>query len=133
MLNLLDRSRLVRNAALATALAAPLLIASRGNADIIKKDDVMRGISMTRVQCDAILQAVWLNVHGRDFCVRYYISTVGGEGRRPVVLLEGDQIGPVKNGAWVEAPGTKDVDTADLVRVADNFSRMAKTTAIYLA
>lgn len=135
MLNLPNCSRLVRPVALAIALAAPLLIAGHGSADIIKKEDMLRGVSITREQCDAILQAVWVNAHGRDFCVRYYISTVGGEGRRPVVFLEGDKLG-VFNGktrTWNDPSRARDVDTAELVGIADGFSRMVKTTAIYLA
>jgi len=121
--------------ALAIAFAAPLLIASGGNAEIIRKDDMARGISMTREQCDKILHAVWVSAYGNDFCVRYYMSNVGGEGRRPVVFLQGDKLGPLdgKGRAWIDTSGTTDVDTADLVRFADGFSRMAKTTAIYLA
>ena len=45
------------------------------------------------VRCAAIPQTVWVNAYGRDFCVRYYMSTAGGEGRRPVVFLQGDQFG----------------------------------------
>jgi len=135
MLNGPDCSRLARNAALAIALSTPLLIAGNGNADIIKKDDMARGITMTRAQCDAILQAVWVSAYGNDFCVRYYMSTVGGEGRRPVVFLQGDQLGKLdpKTRTWIDTSGTKDADTDNLMRFADSFSRMTKTTAIYLA
>jgi hypothetical protein len=38
----------------------------------------------------------------RGFCVRYYLSTAGGEGTRPVVLLC-DHFGTVRNWQWVQA------------------------------
>jgi hypothetical protein len=135
MLNLWECSGLVRSATLAIALVAPLTIAADGNAEIIKVEDMARGISITREQCATILQAVWVNALGRDFCARYYMSTAGGEGRRPVVFLQGDKLGRLdgKAGTWVDTSESKDVDTDDLQRFADNFSRMTRTTAIYLA
>ena len=50
-------------------------------------------------------------------------------------IPEGDQFGPldIKTHNWKDTSGSADVDTADLVRFADSFSKMAKTTAIYLA
>jgi hypothetical protein len=128
-------SRRVRGAAFAIALVVPVLTATFGNAEIIKVEDMARGITMTREQCAAILEAVWVNVLGRDYCVRYYMSTAGGEGRRPVVFLQGDQLGRLngRDGTWVDTSQSRDVDTSDLMRTADGFSRMARTTAIYLA
>src|ERR1700676_1391930 len=75
----------------AFALAGALLAATAAGAEIIKKEDMLRGITVTRPQCDATPQTLWLNVDGRDYCVRYYLSTAGGEGPRPVVFLDGDQ------------------------------------------
>jgi hypothetical protein len=123
--------------ALAGALmAAGVLAATTGaSADIIKKEDMLRGITMTRPQCDAIAQAVWVNVSGRDFCVRYYLSTAGGEGPRPLVFIQGDYFGKLdpKTWNWADPSDAKDINTDDLMRMADGFSKMAKTTAIYLA
>ena len=67
-----------------------------------------------------------------------------GEGTRPIVFLTGDHFWPVNPKTWQWVPSTakkfrdafdetaKDVDTGDLVKMADAFSKMAKTTAIYL-
>jgi hypothetical protein len=67
--------------------------------------------------------------------VRYYLSTAGGEGSRPVVFLDGDQLGKInlKTWTWADPSEAKDVDSDDLVRRADGFSKFSKTTAIYLA
>ena len=129
------RPNRLRRIWLAVALAGALTAATGAHADIIKKDDMLRGITMTRRQCDAIEQAVWVNVSGRDFCVRYYLSTAGGEGPRPVVFIQGDYFGKLdpKTWTWVDPSDAKDINTDDLVRMADGFSKMAKTTAIYLA
>jgi hypothetical protein len=117
------------------ALAGALSAATGAAADIIKKEDMLRGVTITQAQCAAIPQAVWLNVSGHDFCVRYYLSTAGGEGPRPVVFLQGDYFGKLdpKTWTWADPSDAKDINTDDLVRMADGFSKMAKTTAIYLA
>ena len=56
----------------AIALAAVLLGATGAGAEIFKKEDLLRGTTITHAQCDATAQTMWLNVDGRDFCVRYY-------------------------------------------------------------
>jgi hypothetical protein len=119
----------------AIALAGALTAATGADADIIKKEDMLHGVTITRPQCAAIEQAVWLSVSGRDFCVRYYLSTAGGEGPRPLVFLQGDYFGKLdpKTWTWVDPSDAKDINTDDLMKMADGFSKMAKTTAIYLA
>jgi len=121
--------------ACAMGLTAVLSTASAANADIIRKEDMLRGITMTQAQCEAINETVWVNVFGRSFCVRYYLSTSGGEGRRPVVFMQGDKFGSLntRTWSWIDLAETTDINTDDLVRTADGFSKMAKTTAIYLA
>lgn len=119
----------------AISLAGALLAATGAPAEIFKKADLLRGITITHAQCEATLQTLWLNVHGRDFCVRYYLSTAGGEGPRPVVFLQGDELGKInrKTWTWSDTSEAKDIDTDDIMKIADNFSKMTKTTAIYLA
>jgi hypothetical protein len=119
----------------ALALAGVLLAATAAGAETFKKEDLLRGTTITHAQCDATAQTLWLNLQGRDFCVRYYLSTAGGEGRRPIVFLQGDQLGKFnpKTWTWVDTSEAKDVDTDDIMKMADGFSKEAKTTAIYLA
>jgi len=112
-----------------------LLTAVSTRADIITMTDIAHGIVMTQAQCAAIPQAVWINALGRNLCMRYYLSSAGGEGSRPVVFLQGDlgfNVDP-KTGAWSVPPGLKDTNTDDLVKYADQMSAKQKTTAIYLA
>jgi hypothetical protein len=118
-----------------SAIAGVLLVAVPANADVIRKEDLLRGITMTQAQCAAIPQTVWVGAYGRDLCARYYISAAGGEGRYPVVFLNGDQLGPLdaRTLQWKDLSRAEDVDTARLMTAADSFSKMAKTTAIYLA
>src|SRR5439155_24698010 len=63
------------------------------------------------------------------------MSNAGGEGRRPVVFLQGDKFGTLDTNSWTwkNYGDTKDVDTNNLMGTADAFSKMTKTTAIYLA
>jgi pimeloyl-ACP methyl ester carboxylesterase len=119
----------------AIVLAGAFLVATGAGAEIFKKEDVLRGITITRAKCDATPLTLWLSLRGRDFCVRYYLSTAGGEGMRPVVFLQGDQLGKFnpKTRIWTDTSEAKDVDTDDIMRMADGFSKEAKTTAIYLA
>lgn len=135
-------------ALLAIALAAAALAWTGADAEIIKKEDLLRGITTTRDQCAATKHTLWVNVDKRDFCVRYYLSTAGGEGARPVVFFSGDHFGTVniKTWQWIPVASDKhanvtfdpaeayqDINTDDLIKTADAFSKMAKTTAIYLA
>ncbi|MBA2397494.1 MAG: hypothetical protein H0V72_02115 [Bradyrhizobium sp.] len=127
-------SSVVRGSLAAVLLAVAGFAADPAGAEIIRKEDTLRGITMTREECAAKPQTLWLNVYGRDFCVRYYLSTAGGQGSRPVVILNGDHNGPVDPSRWTWADPSKarDVDTDKLVGIADHFSKMARTTAIYL-
>src|SRR5689334_14450027 len=75
------------------AFALLLGIAEPSRATVVSVADQVRGIAMTQVQCASLPQAVWLSVMSRNFCIRYYLSTAGGEGARPVVFLQGDRLG----------------------------------------
>jgi hypothetical protein len=118
----------------AILLVGAVLATTGAGAEIIKKEDMLRGITITRPQCDATPQTLWLNVDGRDFCVRYYLSTAGGEGQRPVVFLQGDQKLKLnlKTWSWFDTSEAKDIDTDELMGTADRFSKISKTTAIFL-
>jgi pimeloyl-ACP methyl ester carboxylesterase len=127
----------------AIVLAGACFAAGPAGADTIKKEDSLRGVTMTRAQCDAIEQTVWLGIFGQDFCVRYYLSTAGGEGPRPVVFWNGDSNGPlditrdratgnVVRRAWDDPSRARDENTDDFMETANTFSMMAKTTAIYI-
>jgi hypothetical protein len=128
----------------AVALSCALAAATGADADIIKKEDMLRGIVTTQENCAATAQTVWVKVFGQGFCVRYFLSNAGGEGTRPVVFLNGDYFWRVNTKTWQWLPPSKsdkvpfdgmdqDVNTADLVKTADAFSKLTKTTAIYLA
>jgi len=97
------------------------LAATATHAERVPMAVMGKGKSMTKAECAALPQAVWIKAMGRDICMRYYLSTAGGQGTRPVVFLQGD------------APSTNDVNTDDLVKYADRISKSSKTTGIYLA
>jgi hypothetical protein len=119
------------------ALAASMLAALPARADIIKFSALMRGLTMTQAQCSELPQAVWITASGKSFCVRYYLSVAGGTGDRPVVMLQGDQIGRFdpRTQSFELAPEakTEDTDTDLFVKYADAMSRRFKGPAIYLA
>ena len=122
--------------ALAIALlVGGALLAPPAGADVIPIKDLRSGITMTQAQCATLPSAVWLNLHGRAFCIRYYLSSAGGEGPRPVVLLDGDKLGALnmRTGEYKNDPEKdKDIDTDNLDRFAEILSKRSKTTAIYL-
>jgi hypothetical protein len=136
MVLLFHSRHLIGACRIGAALVLPLLAAAPACADIIRLVDMWHGLVMTQAQCAAVSQAVWVSVSGRSFCMRYYLSTAGGQGNRPVVFLNGDA-------AWASAadrnkvppPGLdiKDTDTDNVVRYADGMSKEQKMTAIYLA
>ena len=104
--------------------AALLAWPTPAGADLITREQLENGMTLTRAQCAALPEAVWVRAFGEDFCIRYYASTAGGEGRKPVVYLAGD-----KSPKKMEKP----LDTKHLTNFASRLSKSAKTTGIYLA
>jgi hypothetical protein len=122
-------------AALWAAAAEALAIVHPAQAHIVPVADMVRGIQMTPAQCAALPATVWIKVSSREFCIRYYRSTLGGEGSHPVVFLQGDRLGRLnlRTGEFALGPHDKDIDTDSLARFADSLSRQVGTAAIYLA
>ena len=124
-----------RKGTAAALLGAALAAASPAAAHVIPIQELRHGIAMTSAQCAALPSTVWLVVQGRPFCIRYYLSTAGGTGARPVVFLEGDKLGAfnTRTGVFKADPTKdKDIDTDKLDKYAENLSKRNKTTAIYL-
>jgi hypothetical protein len=123
--------------ALALALALPMLAASAtpAAAEVIPAERMARGIAMTQQQCAAWPLTVWVTVANHGYCVRYYMSTVGGEGDTPVVFLQGDRLGKynLRTRQFERVSRDQDIDTGNLQRMAENLSKQTGTTAIYLA
>ena len=119
----------------AAVLTASLASADAARAEIIPLADMLRGTEVTAAQCATKPDTVWVTAFNRSFCIRYYMSTAGGSGSRPIVILSGDKLGPYNFNTRTFAPGPddKDVDTTNLMKRADAHSRAAGTTAIYLA
>jgi dienelactone hydrolase len=117
-------------AALAVAFTTP-----PARADIVSVGDMLRGINVTAEQCATTAQTVWVSIHGRGFCMRYYLASGGNENRKPIVFLQGDRLGVLnlKTGAFAVPAQEKDINTDDLMRAAVALLRQTKVTAIYLA
>src|SRR5438128_2699325 len=101
-------------------VAGTVLAAAPGRAEVVPVADMARGIRMTSAQCTAIPSAVWVSALGRTFCMRYFLSTAGGEGLRPAVFLQGDRLGrlDLRTGVWTLPADARDINTDDLVRFA---------------
>ena len=116
---------------IAIVLGAPTNV----GAEIIPFETMLRGVESIPAQCASKSQSVWVATFGRGFCVRYYLSTAGGTGDRPVVVLQGDKLGPLdpKTGEFQNATRADDVDTDKLAQFVERVSKRTKTTALYLA
>ena len=121
--------------ALSTMIMGALVMApGSAQAETIKFEDMFRGTTVSAAQCASLDQAVYVSAYGYGICMRYYLSTAGGDGRRAAMYLEGDTPGI--------APGTshykdksvaKDVDTRNLIKRAEGLSRSTGQPAVYLA
>jgi hypothetical protein len=126
---------------LASAVALALLAATHARAEIIPVADMLRGIHVSKTQCAAKRDAVWVTAYGHEFCIRYYLSDAGGEGLQPVVYLGGDQLGlyDPKTNSFKPNPKNPpdhrdvDFDTDKAGRWVANFSKSTRAPAIYLA
>ena len=119
----------------AGAMLAAVSVVQPASAEIIRVGDMLRGIEISQNQCSQTSQAVWVSMHGHNFCIRYYLSTAGGVSGKPIVFLQGDQFGTmdIKTKNFNPPADTKDTDTDNLLKFADNFSKAAKAPGIYLA
>jgi hypothetical protein len=125
----------IRKSVLGLALSALLsLAAAPCRADIVPFNQMLNGITMTPAQCSTLPQSVWVTAYGRGYCIRYYLSNAGGEGARPAVFLEGDQLGRYNERTdQFTNYKPKDIDTDKLALYVDSISRRVKTSAVYLA
>jgi hypothetical protein len=120
----------------ATVLGLAHTTATASTAETLRWQDLFHGVVMTQAQCAAIPQAVWVSPRGRSFCMRYYLSTAGGQGSKPVVFLGGyapwastadrEKVPPAQSWFW-------DTMTENLLKAADRISQEQGTTAIVLA
>src|SRR5712671_617317 len=53
-------------------------------------DVITRGVKLNEAQCKGIAMALWVHAEGRNFCVRYWLSTAGGNKEEAEVFFEGD-------------------------------------------
>jgi hypothetical protein len=106
---------------LGVLFALSLLSIAIARGEIVQTSVLGAGKSITQAECAALPGAVWVTALTRNFCIRYYLSTAGGEGTRPVVFVQGDYV------------KTEDESTDDLTKEAARVSEIAGTTGIYLA
>ena len=71
------------SAALFLWLSIPLLAPAPAGAELISLADLSRDKIVSAKQCAATPRTVFVTVVGHGYCVRYYLSTVGGESPRP--------------------------------------------------
>lgn len=109
-------------AALALLLLSAITGSKPASAESVLTAVRGEGLLMTQPQCDAISEAVWVSAMGRNICMRYYMPTIGGEGQRPLVFLQGDWGGP-----------PKEETTDSLYQFAARLSKFTGAPTIYLA
>jgi hypothetical protein len=80
-------------------------------------------VVVSEAACKALPKAVWLRVEGRDFCVRYWISTAGGTKGEALVFIHGD-LGPGQPGQTGLNRGAALVTAGRMQRSAHAWSRI---------
>jgi hypothetical protein len=88
-------------------------------------DAVLRGVVAGEAECRKAPAAVWVQVDGRGYCVRYFMSNVGGNKDAALVFFNGD-IGDNRNGKATLALGVTHLTTGALGRLAKLWSRVYK-------
>ena len=129
-------ANLFSRAGSATALALGLLAttAAAAMAEIIPFDFMFRGTIVSEEQCAERNDTVFVKAHGYGICMRYYYTKAGGEGRRPLLFINGDKRGISPSNSGYGDPSTiKDVDTSKIEKQIERFSRELGQPAIYLA
>src|SRR5262249_31739696 len=121
-----------------TICISAALLATSGLAATAERwplSDMVKGVDITEAQCAAVTQAVWVSAEGREFCIRYYLSEIGGRGPRPLVFLQGDEFGVLNLETWdFPSPDPKALtDSKDLQKWSNFISRQAHGPGIYLA
>ena len=88
-------------------------------------DAVLRGVVVSETKCQEIVAAVWVQVDGRGYCVRYFMSNAGGSRDTPLVFFNGDIV-DTRNGKPTLALGVTNLTMGALGRAAKLWSRVYK-------
>jgi len=129
---ILERLSMLRPLAVAAVAA---FAASPAFAGIIPLSDVENGTEVTADQCKAEPETLWVKADGHEFCVRYYLSTAGGNGDEPVVFLNGDPgcRVDIRKKTCMFGPKAKPWSTEARAGMAAQMSRAFEVPAVYLA
>ncbi|HLQ92373.1 MAG TPA: SEL1-like repeat protein [Xanthobacteraceae bacterium] len=85
-------------------------------------DVISRGVKLNEAQCKKLGMALWVHAEGRDFCVRYWLSTVGGSKDEAEIYFHGDLGDPKKPLGALSAPAAR-MTSGGLQREAHGWSR----------
>jgi pimeloyl-ACP methyl ester carboxylesterase len=92
---------------------------------IYNSDAVLRGVVVSEAKCRETPAAVWVQVDGRGYCVRYVMSNAGGNKDAPLVFFNGDILDS-RNGKATLALGVTNLTAGALGRSAKLWSRLYK-------
>jgi hypothetical protein len=106
----------------ATAEAAPLA----------SDRDMVSGVSVTEADCRAQTGRLWVRAENRGFCVRFWLSTVGGNKDEALVAFHGD-IGGRIDGKLQLVEQARPISDESLKKYADNGSRLYRGPYFWIA
>ncbi len=86
-------------------------------------DTLQHGVILSETQCGALPSAVWLQVDGRGFCVRYWISTGSGVKDETLVYIHPD-VGGLDRGRVFLASSAAPITAGGQQRAAEEWSRV---------
>src|SRR6476659_7660027 len=78
-----------RTAVLSFGLAVAIAAAAAAT-PLASDRDMVTGVSVTEADCRAQIGSVWVKVGNRGFCVRFWLSTDGGNKDEALVAFHGD-------------------------------------------
>ena len=94
--------------------------------------DMVTGVSVTEADCRALTGRLWVTAENRGFCVRFWLSTVGGSKDEALVAFHGD-IGGMIDGKPQLLEHQRAVSDESLQKAADYGSRLYRGPYIWIA
>ena len=120
-------------AALFCLLGAPAALADpSSDTSPFTEAEVLNGKIMSEDDCSRLVGAVWVVVDGRGDCMRYWLSTAGGDTKQALLYLHGDVVLTIGSKRSASQTYLK-VSPAKLSEQAAEWSKRRKGTYIYLA
>jgi pimeloyl-ACP methyl ester carboxylesterase len=120
-----------RTAVLSFGLAMAIGAAAEAT-PLASDSDMVTGVSVTEADCRAQISRLWVKVENRGFCVRFWLSTAGGNKDEALVAFHGD-IGGMIDGKLQLEEQARSISDESLQKAADYGSRLYRGPYFFIA